>query len=178
MLKSTTVVLLSGKHALRSPDTFFKDAVYETPVPTLPLKPITRPNVDTGVMTATPLQHPHSTRPLSPLPTCNSTYPTTIPPSLPPFVLIHLPLHPTCHVLIDWIIKKYQSSTNHCDNFIPEPHAQHTAQRRVSGIHIPWMLVRYVHLSLSAPIERMVRTAHLGGVAALNSLVCQPSDLA
>ena len=55
MLKSTTVVLLSGKHALRSPDAFFKDAVYETPVPTLPLEPITRPNVDTGVMTATPL---------------------------------------------------------------------------------------------------------------------------
>jgi hypothetical protein len=59
----------------------------------------------------------------------------------------------------------------------------------VSGIHIPWTLVRYIHLPLSTPTERTVRTeqrfddfsiARLGGVAALNiqCLVYRPSDVA
>ena len=66
------------------------------------------------------------------------------------------------------------------------PRTERFSRRRVSGIHIPWTLVRYVHLPLSTPIERAVQTAVrrllalvcLGGVAALNiqRLVYRPSD--
>ena len=39
------------------------------------------------------------------------------------------------------------------------PRTERFSRRRVSGIHIPWTLVRYVHLPLSTPIERTVQTA-------------------
>jgi hypothetical protein len=39
------------------------------------------------------------------------------------------------------------------------PRTERFSRRRVSGIHIPRTLVRFVHLALSTPIERMVRTA-------------------
>jgi hypothetical protein len=64
-------------------------------------------------------------------------------------------------------------------------HTEQFSRRRVNGIHIPWTLVRYVHMPLSTPIERAVQTAVrrllalvcLGGIAALNiqRLVYRPS---
>ena len=54
---------------------------------------------------------------------------------------------------------------------IPSASTERCSRRRVNGIHIPRTLVRYVHLPLSTPIERVIRTAtadrQLGGVAAL-----------
>ena len=50
-------------------------------------------------------------------------------------------------------------SANTSATSLVTPRTERYSRRRVSGIHIPRTLVRYVHLPLSIPIERTFRTA-------------------